>query len=322
MIIGERIKQVINQSNMEVNRVAIALDMSPQNLYKIFKKDSCESKYLEKLSELTNTPIKYFFGDKWDNALVNQSENRNKSDINQRLIQVHNAVISQRFVKNSTEFFNAIGISLKQGVDSPELKNNKHFVTPTMCAQLERLFGVNSKWLLTGQGQMFKADYPVNNTSNEAIRKDTVPDKVNEPSLIPVPFVPLTARNIAFLETFLTRNMADRDFETRYYYAENPLDFQGALAFETDGGMEPTLERGDTVVATAVEKSDWEYVQGGLYAVVFRDFFVIKRIVTNDLVLNSVLTLQSDNPQSGNIHVRYEDIKAIWKVRLIYRVIN
>ena len=67
MIIGERIRQVITDANLDVAEVATALDMTPQNLYKIFKRDSCESKYIERLSELTNTPIAYFFDDKRGN---------------------------------------------------------------------------------------------------------------------------------------------------------------------------------------------------------------------------------------------------------------
>jgi hypothetical protein len=61
MILGELIKGEIEAANADPGKVAAYADMSTANLYRIYKKDSCESKYLIKIAEYLKIPITKFF---------------------------------------------------------------------------------------------------------------------------------------------------------------------------------------------------------------------------------------------------------------------
>ena len=61
MKIGEKIKSTIEGSGLSISEVARRIGTSYQNLNKIFKKDSIESKYLEKIANVLNIPIDVFF---------------------------------------------------------------------------------------------------------------------------------------------------------------------------------------------------------------------------------------------------------------------
>jgi DNA-binding Xre family transcriptional regulator len=60
MLIGEKIKRAIDKSDYDPNKVAAAISMSTANLYRIFKRDSVETKYLEKICHLLKLPIVFF----------------------------------------------------------------------------------------------------------------------------------------------------------------------------------------------------------------------------------------------------------------------
>lgn len=61
MTIGEKIKELVLDTDSRTDDVAEKLGMSVQNLYKIYKKDSCETKYLETLMNLYGIDSNYFF---------------------------------------------------------------------------------------------------------------------------------------------------------------------------------------------------------------------------------------------------------------------
>jgi repressor LexA len=78
--------------------------------------------------------------------------------------------------------------------------------------------------------------------------------------------------------------------------------------------MSPQLLSGNKVLASQVSEPDWGYASGGVYAVIYRDFFVVKRIKDNEINTKGWLTLHSDNVKSGNITIPTDDIKGIWKI--------
>jgi len=63
MLIGEKIKKAIERTSLDPVKVAAAINMSTANLYRIFKRDSVETKYLLRLSSLLNIPLSYFYED-------------------------------------------------------------------------------------------------------------------------------------------------------------------------------------------------------------------------------------------------------------------
>ncbi len=68
--IGEKIKRAIKQSPFTISEVAKTIGISNQNLYKIFKRDSVESKYIKKLSDLLNIPQSYFYNNQNDGEKI------------------------------------------------------------------------------------------------------------------------------------------------------------------------------------------------------------------------------------------------------------
>lgn len=89
----------------------------------------------------------------------------------------------------------------------------------------------------------------------------------------------------------------------------------GALEMEVDGdSMEPTLMSGWSVACYPIPRSDFKYIPGGIYAVVFGNFFVIKRIKDNNILRDGTLTLHSDNDRGGTLTVPAEELRGVWKV--------
>jgi hypothetical protein len=65
MLIGEKIKKAIDRTSWDPVKVAGAINMSTANLYRIFKRDSVETKYLVRLSDLLHLPLSYFYEDNY-----------------------------------------------------------------------------------------------------------------------------------------------------------------------------------------------------------------------------------------------------------------
>jgi len=61
MIIGEKIKQLIDKSGFSVPEIAKKFNMSEQNLYQMLKKDSISTKHLLEFSKFIKVPVGYFF---------------------------------------------------------------------------------------------------------------------------------------------------------------------------------------------------------------------------------------------------------------------
>lgn len=87
------------------------------------------------------------------------------------------------------------------------------------------------------------------------------------------------------------------------------------VVLEIDGNsMSPQLPDGSRVLASYVSPSDWVYASSGVFAILYRDFFVVKRIRQNDLIEKGFLNLYSDNEKHGSMTVQRSDIRGIWKV--------
>lgn len=62
-MIGEKIKKAIEESGIAIRQFAIKIGMSEQNLHKTFKRDSVETKTLQKICEALNLSYSYFLED-------------------------------------------------------------------------------------------------------------------------------------------------------------------------------------------------------------------------------------------------------------------
>lgn len=130
---------------------------------------------------------------------------------------------------------------------------------------------------------------------------------------VEIPFVP-----VRFYATFVesySDGLSDR--ETELFRVRRPVmkGYKQAVVLEISGNsMSPQLAHGAKVLAIPISQGDWEYQSGGVYAVMYRDYFVVKRIRDNELITRKYLTLHSDNPNGGNVTVPLQDIRGMWKI--------
>jgi phage repressor protein C with HTH and peptisase S24 domain len=126
--------------------------------------------------------------------------------------------------------------------------------------------------------------------------------------------VPVAAR-ATFAENLAEGGNMDEFEEVPIKNPTPELRRPGALEIEVNGdSMEPTLRSGWSVACYQIDKSDFKYLPGGIYAVVFGSFFVIKRIKDNNILKDGTLTLYSDNERGGVLTVPAEELRGIWKV--------
>lgn len=130
---------------------------------------------------------------------------------------------------------------------------------------------------------------------------------------VEVPFVPVRFYG-SFVESYADGSIT-RDAELFRVRKPVTKGHKNAVVLEISGNsMSPQLAHGAKVLAVPVSESDWEYQSGGVYAVMYRDYFVVKRIRDNELLTRKYLTLHSDNPNGGNVTVPLQDIRGLWKI--------
>ncbi|MDO7846451.1 LexA family transcriptional regulator [Hymenobacter sp. M29] len=154
-------------------------------------------------------------------------------------------------------------------------------------------------------------------------QKDTIsnarirPARPTDDEPLYLPRVPVRAR-ASFAESFAS-DAGFEDYELSLIQNPTPeMRKNGSIEMEIDGdSMEPTLLSGWFVACTLVDKSNFKYMTSGVYAIVFGNHFVVKRIKDNDLSRNGTLTLHSDNERAGSLTINEEDIVSIWKVQRV-----
>lgn len=187
-------------------------------------------------------------------------------------------------------------------------------------------FDLNPVWWETGTGEMFSGKKDRASTQGVATVYQSQSQTMGGPRgittyvperLIKVPLVGINAR-AGFVENL--ENYTEYISDYAYIEPEHGVKYDNAIAISVDGdSMEPTMHRGDRVLAFFQEIAEWEYLNPGIYAVVYRNSFVIKRIMKNTLQATGQLELVSDNPIHGPITVKMEDLRAIWKVTELIR---
>jgi len=108
-MIGENIKQLIHQKGITVDFLAENLGVSIQNIYKMFKRDSIESKHLIRISELLDIPIGRLFGGMVDSTYPGKSNKELESEMD-NLSNEYSRVLKSneeqiKFLKEQVEFY-------------------------------------------------------------------------------------------------------------------------------------------------------------------------------------------------------------------------
>jgi len=218
----------------------------------------------------------------------------NMTSIQDRLKQVFDSLgitiyqIAKELGENPSKFYNILNGRAKPSYD-------------TIMSLLACYPQISADYLIRGI-------LPVLNTPEaNAVVSDADEDTAE------IPFVP-----VRFYATFV-ESYADGigATDTEMFRVRKPVlkGHKKAVVLEISGNsMSPQLAHGAKVLAVPVSESDWEYQSGGVYAVMYRDYFVVKRIRDNELLTRKYLTLHSDNPNGGNVTVPLHDIRGMWKI--------
>jgi repressor LexA len=192
--------------------------------------------------------------------------------------------------ENSSKFYNILSGRAKPSYD-------------TILNLLAQYPQVRADFLLRGMR-------PVLNLEPEPNGKFVAEDNLE---YIEVPFVPIRF-HASFVETH-TEGIRPESLDRYAVHRSVVAGHKNAVIIEISGNsMTPQLIHGAKVLAVPVEDGNWEYQSGGVFAVVYRDFFVVKRIKDNELMTRKYLTLYSDNPNGGTVTVAAPDIRGIWRV--------
>jgi len=90
---------------------------------------------------------------------------------------------------------------------------------------------------------------------------------------------------------------------------------EGLVVDISGDSMEPQLRSGMKVLVEELPNVDyWKDARPGVYIVIFRHHFVIKRIKHNTLRSTGKVLLESDNPEGGVEEVIIDDIHGMWRV--------
>lgn len=214
--------------------------------------------------------------------------------IQDRLKQVFDALgitiyqIAKDLDENSSKFYNILSGRAKPSYD-------------TIIGILNYYPQIRADFLLRGEGPILNEG----SYSNAYISQET--------DYVEVPYVPVKF-HASFVESY-TDSYRFEDLDTFRVSKDLTKNLRNPVILEVSGNsMSPQLVHGARVLAVPIDTGDWIYQSGGVFAVIYRDFFVVKRIRENDLLTKHYLTLHSDNPMGGSVTVPSNEIRGIWRV--------
>lgn len=217
--------------------------------------------------------------------------------VQDRMKQVFDALnlsiyqVAKDLGENSSKFYNILSGRAKPSYDT----------VMTLLAQYPQ---IRADFLLRGTLPVLSSE-PEGKTNGQLVLADD--------DIIELPFVPIKFY-ASFVEN-ITEGLQPHGLET--YRVRKPVERmpKQPVVIEISGNsMSPQLVNGAKVMAVEIDSTDWEYQSGGVYAVIYRDYFVVKRIKENELLTRKILTLHSDHPNGGTVTVSLGDLRGIWKV--------
>ena len=217
--------------------------------------------------------------------------------VQDRMKQVFDALnlsiyqVAKDLGENSSKFYNILSGRAKPSYDT----------VMTLLAQYPQ---IRADFLLRGTLPVLSSE-PEGKTNGQLVLVDD--------DTIELPFVPIKFY-ASFVEN-ITEGLQPHSLET--YRVRKPTERmprQPAVIEISGNSMSPQLVNGAKVIAVEIDSTDWEYQSGGVYAVIYRDYFVVKRIKENELLTRKILTLHSDHPNGGTVTVAVSDLRGIWKV--------
>lgn len=99
------------------------------------------------------------------------------------------------------------------------------------------------------------------------------------------------------------------------YLPDIELDEKKHVIVEVEGdSMEPDIKNRAKVLGASVASQNIKYESNAVFAVLYAERFVLKRVKTNDIIEKGRLVLHSDNDRYGPMSVDAGDIKCMWKI--------
>lgn len=195
------------------------------------------------------------------------------------------------------------------GLSNGYISNLKSSPSPE---KLTMIFNVsddlNRDWLLYGEGEMLKK------AEESTVTAIGVASKVMSENAIMVKFFDVNP-SATFQELDESVSQGYDTIEVVPIHGERIDD--SYVVFEIHGdSMAPTLLSHARILCKEIPEQRWQYAEG-VVVISYKDKVVVKRIVLNDILGNSMIELKSDNPDYGSENVQLSDIHCIYKAKRI-----
>lgn len=94
-----KVKRLLAEKKMTIDQLAAGIEMTKQNLHDRFKKESIDTKHLEKIADFLDVNISYFFADDDNKSL---QESPAKYDLYEEVIKAKDETIDslKKLVRN------------------------------------------------------------------------------------------------------------------------------------------------------------------------------------------------------------------------------
>lgn len=195
--------------------------------------------------------------------------------------------VAKELGENSSKFYNILN-----GKTSPSYETIKNLI--------EKYPDINTNYIFRG-----KLPILLNAAENE--------EKLSKLTFSEVNYLP-----IKFQASFISNPISTNLTEKISILNNLIIDRKNLLVIEIAGNsMYPYVKSGSKVLVTEIEPTEWPYIHEGIFAIIYREYFVIKRIKENNLTELNQLSLISDNVNFGNTTIYKNDIKCIFQLLTI-----
>ena len=224
-----------------------------------------------------------------------------------------NTTVKERLIK----FLKFKGLNKKRFEEKVGLSNGyigsiRVGIGSRVLLKIENVFPeLNTNWLLTGEGNMLKAD---TTKSNTRLIGEAYSASQRDADVSLVDFIPVSA-HASFIEDYPCA--AEFDQLPVILKSEEKADIESLKIFEVEGdSMIPTIQPGAMVLSKLIPECRWHYAEGVVVAA-YDDFVVLKRVIRNELLTSNRIILGSDNERYGEMTVAAADLRAMFKAKRI-----
>lgn len=182
-----------------------------------------------------------------------------------------------------------------------KILSGKRQVGPNLEYKIFNEFNVNANWWNTGEGEMF--NQPKTAVAGKVVDNDTLN------------YEELTYISTKARASFMELMDVSVEHETYWVLKSQPEEsYKDQVVIEIGGdSMEPNYWDGCKVRCKVVPDGDWIYLNSGVYAVSYGNFFVVKRVKNSPV--DGKIVLHSDNVDTGgSTEVPLSAIKRMWRV--------